>query len=59
MLVRPPDILSDIFEIERFSYDRINENLFRLVILSFPIIHLVLSVMIEVSNHFCLNVYMC
>lgn len=51
MLVRPPNVFSNLFEIEPFSYDRVNENLFRLVILSFPLVHLILSVMIEVSNH--------
>lgn len=49
MLVRPPQWLADVMEIEAFSYDRVDENLFRITLLALPMIHLVLSVLIEVS----------
>lgn len=50
MLVRPADVIANIFEIQHFSYDKTQENLFRIVILVFPLIHVVLAVMIEVSG---------
>lgn len=49
MLVRPPELFSNLFEIQPFSNERIEENLFRIVMLTFPVVHLILAVVIEVN----------
>lgn len=49
MLIRPPQLLADIMEIEAFTNGRTDEYIFRITLLALPLIHLLLSILIEVS----------
>lgn len=49
LLVRPISFISKFFEIEPFHSDDVEVNKFRIILLVFPVMHLLSALFIEVS----------
>lgn len=55
LVVRPADVIADLFDIKPYNPNQDAINEFRYTILLFPMLQLLLSVFIEVSNGKSLN----